>query len=59
MKQHLIHHGRNHRCLYSDSDWKELFVATCNDQSERQRWKFDYYNQTALFRWNQAGDDEF
>lgn len=57
VKQQLIH-GGNPRCLDSDSDRKELFVAACDVESVTQRWKFEHYNQTALLRWNQAGIDE-
>ena len=27
---------------------KELFVATCNDESVTQRWKFERFNKTGI-----------
>lgn len=56
-KKHLIH-GGNPRCLDCDPARKELFVASCNDDSETQRWIFEKFNETALLRWNSAGIDE-
>jgi hypothetical protein len=35
--------------LDCDPARKELFVATCNDQSPTQRWKFERYNETGYF----------
>jgi len=51
-------HGGNPRCLDCDPGRKELYVATCNNESPTQRWTFERFNQTALLRWNKAGIDE-
>ncbi|KAG8252443.1 polypeptide [Homalodisca vitripennis] len=53
-KKWLVH-GGNPRCLDADLTRRTIFVTTCDENSETQRWDISNLNYLALRHWDETG----
>ncbi|RZF38814.1 hypothetical protein LSTR_LSTR000517 [Laodelphax striatellus] len=51
MDKKWLVHGMNPRCLDADLSRKRVFVTTCDENSETQRWLIDNINYKDLMKW--------
>ncbi|XP_039294651.1 LOW QUALITY PROTEIN: putative polypeptide N-acetylgalactosaminyltransferase 10 [Nilaparvata lugens] len=51
MDKKWLVHGMNPRCLDADLSRKRVFVTTCDENSETQRWLIDNINYKELMKW--------